>query len=138
MMEGWLPWLVDGLVVLGLSIMTLAVFGLWRMPDIYTQLHAASKAVVLGVVPLLLSMALLGDTTIAIRALLIGLFILLTTPLSTHAIGRAAFLRREPMKGPDALDESGQLTHIPEKRGVEASAFVKVNPSNNGRSTESE
>ncbi|HEY3475823.1 MAG TPA: monovalent cation/H(+) antiporter subunit G, partial [Anaerolineales bacterium] len=77
-MQNWLPWLVDSLVLLGLLIMTLAVVGLFRMPDIYTQLHAASKGVVLGVVPMLLSIALLGDATIASRALLIGLFILLT------------------------------------------------------------
>ena len=105
--------LADALVLLGLFIMTLAVFGLFRMPDIYTQLHAASKAVVLGVIPILISIILLGDVGITIRAFLIGCFILLTTPVSAHAIGRAAFLRREPMKGPDALDESGQLTHVP-------------------------
>ena len=115
MMDFWLPWLIDGLVLLGLFIMTMAVIGIFRMPDIYTQLHAASKAVVLGVIPMLLSIALLADSTIAVRALLIGLFILLTTPVSAHAIGRVAFLRRESMKGPDALDESGQLAHVPEK-----------------------
>lgn len=119
MMDSWLPWLIDGLVLLGLFIMTLAVFGLFRMPDIYTQLHASGKAVVLGVIPMLLSIALLADTTIAVRALLIGVFILLTTPVSAHAIGRAAFLRREPMKGPDALDESSQLTHVPDNKEEE-------------------
>ena len=116
MMENWLPWLIDSLVLLGLFIMTLAVVGLFRMPDIYTQLHAASKAVVLGVIPMLLSIALLGDPTITVRALLIGFFVLLTAPVSAHAIGRAAFQRREPMKGPDALDESSQLSHIPRNK----------------------
>lgn len=116
MMEAWLPWLIDALVLLGLFIMTVVIIGLFRMPDIYLQLHAASKAVVLGVIPMLLSIALLGDTRIAVRALLIGCFILLTTPVSSHAIGRAAFLLREPMKGPGALDESGQLTHVPKNK----------------------
>jgi multicomponent Na+:H+ antiporter subunit G len=115
-MDSWLPWLIDGLVLLGLFIMTFVVIGLFRMPDLYTQLHAASKAVVLGMIPMLLSIALLGDGTITGRALLIGFFILLTGPVSAHAIGRAAFRRREPMKGPDALDESGQLSHMPENK----------------------
>lgn len=114
MMDIWLPWLIDALVLVGLFIMTLALVGIFRMPDIYTQLHAASKAVVLGVIPMLLSIALLAVEAITVRALLIGFFILLTTPVSAHAIGRAAFLRRESMKGPDALDESGQLDHVPE------------------------
>ncbi|HET9587468.1 MAG TPA: monovalent cation/H(+) antiporter subunit G [Anaerolineales bacterium] len=111
MMGIWLPWLIDGLVLLSLLIMTVVIFGLFRMPDIYTQLHAASKAVVLGVIAMLLSIALLADTTITVRAILIGGFILLTTPVSAHAIGRAAYLQREPMRGPDSLDETGRLTH---------------------------
>lgn len=119
MMELWLPWLIDSLVLLGLFIMTLAIVGIFRMPDIYTQLHAVSKAVVMGVIPMLLSITLLAESAIAVRALLIGFFILLTTPVSTHAIGRAAFLKREAMKGPDALDESGQLAHISKNKRVE-------------------
>lgn len=117
MMNTWLLWLADGLVLLGLFIMTVAIFGLFRMPDIYTQLHAASKAVVLGVIPILLSVVLLGNTAIRVRVFLIACFILLTTPVSAHAIGRAAFLRREPMRGPDDLDESGQLAHKPDSEG---------------------
>lgn len=112
-MNIWLRLFADVLVVLGLFIMTLAVFGLFRMPDIYTQLHAASKAVVLGVIPILLSVIFIGDPAISIRVFLIACFILLTTPVSAHAIGRAAFHRREPMKGPDALDETGSLAHEP-------------------------
>ena len=67
-----LDWLIDILVLLGLFIMTVVVFRLFRMPDLYTKLHAASKAVVLSTIPMLLSSALLGDTTIVGRALLIG------------------------------------------------------------------
>lgn len=114
MMDIWFPWLIDALVLLSLFITTVVIFGLFRMPDIYTQLHAASKAIVLGTIPMLLSIALLGDTTITVRALLIGCFILLTAPVSSHAIARAAFLQRESMRGPDALDESGQLAHVPQ------------------------
>ena len=112
-MSPWLRFFADGLVLIGLFIMTLAVIGLFRMPDIYTQLHAASKGVVMGVVPILLSVVLIGDPAINVRAFLIACFILLTTPVAAHAIGRAAFLLRQPMKGPDALDESGQLAHEP-------------------------
>ncbi len=118
-METWLPWLIDVLVLVGLFITTVVLVGLFRMPDIYTRLHAASKAVVLGTIPLLLSIALLGDPAITVRALLIGCLILLTTPVSSHAIARAAFLRREPMEGPDTLDESNSLEHRPQNRKKE-------------------
>ena len=43
-------WLSNALVVRGLVVVTSGGYGLFRMPDIYTQLHAACKAVFLGVI----------------------------------------------------------------------------------------
>jgi monovalent cation/proton antiporter MnhG/PhaG subunit len=40
--------LADLLVILGLVVMTIGVYVLYRMPDVYTQPHASSKAVSLG------------------------------------------------------------------------------------------
>ena len=76
------------------------------MPDAYTQLHAASKAVVLGVVAFLAASLAAGDGAIAARAVLIAIFLLLTTPVGAHAIARAAHARGEPMRTPGARDES--------------------------------
>jgi multicomponent Na+:H+ antiporter subunit G len=101
-----IPWLADALVVLGVFIMTIGVFGVIRMPDTYTRLHAASKAVFLGVISLLLASAVTGDPQIVLRALLIGVFLLITTPVSAHVIGKAAFERGERMQSPGAVDES--------------------------------
>lgn len=100
------PWLADALVVFGVFIMTIGVYGVIRMPDTYTRLHAASKAVFLGVISLLLASAVSWDPKIVLRALLIGVFLLLTTPVSAHVIGKAAFERGERMQSPDAVDES--------------------------------
>jgi multicomponent Na+:H+ antiporter subunit G len=77
------------------------------MPDTYTRLHAASKAVFLGVISLCVSSAVTGDPAIIYRAMLIAAFLLVTTPISALVIARAAFLRRETMETPGALDESG-------------------------------
>lgn len=101
------PWLADGLVVLALVVMTLGVYGLRRMPDVYTQLHATSKAVFLGVIAILAASAAGGDPQIILRLVLIGVFLLLTTPVSAHVVARAAYRRREPMTTPGAIDESG-------------------------------
>ncbi len=94
--------------MLGLLVTTLGVAGMFRMPDVYTQLHAASKAVVFGVVAFLVASAADGDTAITVRAVLIAGFLLLTTPVGAHAIARAAFQRGEPMLTPGALNESDQ------------------------------
>lgn len=94
------------LVVLGLAILTIGVYGVVRMPDVYTQLHAASKAGFLGIAALLVSAAVQGDGAIIARAALIIALLALTTPVAAHAIGRAAHRREEPTRTPDAVDES--------------------------------
>jgi multicomponent Na+:H+ antiporter subunit G len=102
------PYLADTLVLLGVLVMTLGVYGVIRMPDTYTRLHAASKAAFLGVVSLCASSVATGDPAIIYRAMLIGAFLLVTTPISALVIARAAYLRGERMETPDALDESGK------------------------------
>ena len=100
-------WIADALVLLGVMIMTLGVIGMARMPDIYVKLHAASKAVFLGVVVLGASTFVTGDAAIISRVVLIAVMLLLTTPVASHAIGRGAFLDYERMASADAVDESG-------------------------------
>jgi multicomponent Na+:H+ antiporter subunit G len=102
------PYLADGLVILGVWVMTVGVYGVIRMPDTYTRLHAASKAVFLGVISLCVSSAVTGDPAIIYRAMLIAAFLLVTTPISALVIARTAFLRGERMETPGALDESGR------------------------------
>ncbi|MBW3652645.1 MAG: monovalent cation/H(+) antiporter subunit G [Actinobacteria bacterium] len=96
----------DVLTVLGVAILTIGVYGVVRMPDVYTQLHAASKAGFLGIAALLAAVALQGGGAIVARAVLIVGLLAFTTPVAAHAIGHAARRRGEPMRTPGAVDES--------------------------------
>jgi multicomponent Na+:H+ antiporter subunit G len=96
------------LVVLGMLVLTLAVYGMTWMPDTYTRLHAASKAALVGVLPLLLAAALVGGTALWGRAVLTAAFLALTVPVSAHAIARAAWARGERMK-------AGGVHHVLER-----------------------
>jgi multicomponent Na+:H+ antiporter subunit G len=98
--------LEDLLVVGGLVLLTVGVYGAVRMPDVYTQLHAASKAGFLGIALLLASASLGGDGAIIARSLLIVALLAVTTPVAAHAIARAARARGETMETPGAVDES--------------------------------
>jgi multicomponent Na+:H+ antiporter subunit G len=104
-----LPFLADALVILGVFVMTVGVYGAIRMPDTYTKLHAMSKAVFLGVVSLCLSSAVTGDPQVIFRVALIAAFLIITTPISAFVIARAAHLREDSMQAPDPVDESGKL-----------------------------
>jgi len=98
--------IADTLALLGLAILTIGVYGVMRMPDVYTQLHAASKAGFLGIAALLAAAAVQGDGAIIARAVLIVALLSVTTPVAAHAVGRAAHRRGEPMRSSGAVDES--------------------------------
>jgi multicomponent Na+:H+ antiporter subunit G len=102
------PYLADALVLLGVIVMTVGVYGAIRMPDTYTKLHSMSKAVFLGVISFCASSLVTGDPAIVCRAILISAFLIVTTPISALAIARAAYLRGERMEEPSARDESGK------------------------------
>lgn len=104
-----LPFVADALVILGVFIMTVGVYGAIRMPDTFTKLHAMSKAVFLGVVSLCAASAVTGDPQVIFRVALISAFLVVTTPISAFVVGRAAYLREEPMRAPEPVDESGKL-----------------------------
>lgn len=101
MLSSPVPWIADGFMLLGAVVTTIGVVGMIRMPDIFTKLHAASKAVFLGVCSLLVAVIASGDPAIIARAILIGLLLVLTTPVAAHEIARAA-VREQESRSSDA------------------------------------
>lgn len=86
-----------------------AVVGILRFPDLYTRLHAATKGVTAGAILLLLGVALLeGFGPVLAKLALIGVFLVVTNPMATHAIARAAC--REGICRPQVVvDEYGDF-----------------------------
>ncbi|MCY4464502.1 MAG: monovalent cation/H(+) antiporter subunit G [Chloroflexi bacterium] len=78
----------------GAFFCAIGVLGVIRMPDTLTRLHASGKVATLGLFGLLLGGALLMPST-ALRLLVLGLFVLLTSPVATHAIAASVHRRRE-------------------------------------------
>lgn len=96
-----------GLLVLGGSALTAtAAIGLLRLPDLYTRMHAASKAGTVGTGLSLLALALTAaETGETLRALAAILFFVLTTPLSAHLLAKAAHSVGYPAWEGTVLDE---------------------------------
>jgi multicomponent Na+:H+ antiporter subunit G len=75
----------------GAAFSLLAAIGVLRLPDLYTRMHAASKAGAVGGGMILLAVALVSfDGTVALRAIIAVAFLLLTTPVSAHLLARAS------------------------------------------------
>jgi multicomponent K+:H+ antiporter subunit G len=78
--------------------------GLLRLPDVYTRLHAPTKATTLGVGGVLLASMAVGAWRgeLWVHALLITLFLFITAPVSANLIALAALHRQRPsLAGPD-------------------------------------
>ena len=84
---------VGGALCLIASVSTvIAAVGVLRFPDFYTRMHAASVTDTLGALVLILGMAFLAPNgLIVLKLVLIGLFLVLTSPTSSHAIANAAY-----------------------------------------------
>jgi multicomponent Na+:H+ antiporter subunit G len=79
------------LLLCGSLLSAIAALGILRFPDVYTRLHAASKAGPLGAGLILLGVAFAsGDWAIAVRCMLGLVFLLVTSPVSAHLLARAA------------------------------------------------
>ena len=82
----------SALIVIGLLFDFFGCLGLIRFPDVYTRLQAAAKCVTLGTCGILFGLFLFkGFTATGIKALLCMAFILLTAPVSAHALARGAY-----------------------------------------------
>lgn len=108
--EFWIPAVF---VLSGTFFMLVAGFGIFRMPDVYIRMHAATKAASLGVGLLLIGAAVhFGDLAIATKALVTTAFIFMTSPVAAHMLGRSAYIRKVKMWDQSVIDEAkGKLKH---------------------------
>lgn len=74
----------------GLFFFWVSGLGLIRMPDLFTRMHAGTKATTLGSLLMLLGAAAL-EPAWAPKLLILALFTLLTNPLSSSVLARAAY-----------------------------------------------
>ena len=81
------------LISAGSFFVIVGAIGVYRFPDFWTRLHAASVAESAGVILLLTGMMVqAGWGLIAVKLLIIGVFLFITGPTSTHAVANAALV----------------------------------------------
>lgn len=89
-MSDWL----GAVLLLGGSVVCLfAAVGVLRLPDFFMRMHAATKAGVAGAGLVLLGVAAFdGSAATWTKAVLAVIFLLVTTPVAGHLIGRAGYV----------------------------------------------
>ena len=96
----WLEALASLLLLTGGIFILIGAFGMLKLPDFYTRLHAPTKASTLGIGCILLaSMGLhaLHGQGLSIQELVISLFLFITAPVSAYMLAKAAFHQRTPL-----------------------------------------
>lgn len=98
--------LIAALILGGACFSLLASIGLNRLPDMFTRMHAASKAGTVGSGLLLLAAGLQADDLSVLSRSLAGfLFFILTAPISAHLLAKAAHQVGYSLHKSSRLDE---------------------------------
>ncbi|MCM8761214.1 MAG: monovalent cation/H(+) antiporter subunit G [Candidatus Omnitrophica bacterium] len=102
------------LIVIGLIFDFFGCLGLIRFPDVYNRLQASAKCITLGTCGILLGLFLFkGLTATGVKALLCMVFILLTAPVSAHALARSAYRSGvKPWEGTVVDEYSNDMENI--------------------------
>ena len=79
------------LLLAGSIFVLIGAVGIWRLPDFYTRLHSAGLTDTMGAGLVLLGLLLQAETfMVGIKLVIIGAFMLFTSPTTSHATARAA------------------------------------------------
>ena len=89
--------LIGSLLILsGAVFLFSAGLGLVRMPDAFTRIQAGTKATTLGNILIVVGLAFYHPEWTP-KLVLVIFFVLMTNPVSSHALSRAAHRIRTPM-----------------------------------------
>jgi multicomponent Na+:H+ antiporter subunit G len=92
------------IILVGSVFLFSAGLGVLRMPDAYNRIQTGTKATTLGTMLVLLGLAVLHpDWTW--KLLILVFFVLLTNPVSSHALARAAHIIHTPEADSTVIDQ---------------------------------
>ncbi|GHB19682.1 Na+/H+ antiporter subunit G [Pseudovibrio japonicus] len=93
MISGIIAILTGIMLIIGAIFAAGAALGINRLPDVYMRMHAAAKAGTLGSGLMVLALGIYSQQwDDFIRAIATVSFFLLTAPVSSHLIARAAYV----------------------------------------------
>mgnify|MGYP006293706149 CR=1 FL=1 len=93
-------------LISGAAFMVLAALGILRLPDLPTRMHSSTKAGAMGAMLIMVGVVIGFSEWLALaRGMAIVLFIMMTTPIAAHAIGRAGYFIGVPLWDGTIKDE---------------------------------
>ncbi|MCD6415283.1 MAG: Na+/H+ antiporter subunit G [Planctomycetes bacterium] len=96
------------ITTVGTIFLLLGSLGVIRLPDVYNRLQAGTKCTTLGAFLTIIGVGIMQPAWFVKCSLIAG-FILLTNPISSHALGRAARKSGVALWKGSVLDKSGEF-----------------------------
>jgi len=117
----WAEWLTALCLVAGAAFAAIGSFGLVRLPDFFSRIHAPTLGATAGVWSISLGTVVYFSAQgyhLFLHALLIALFVALTAPVTTLFLARAALFRERLKGGPVPMTAKVARAQAP-RTGVE-------------------
>jgi len=102
------------ITAVGTIFLFLGCLGVFRLPDVYNRLQAGTKCTTLGACLTIIGVGIMQPGWFW-KTLVIALFILITNPISSHALGRASRKSNVPLCDRTVVDKSGDFEKYKEK-----------------------
>ena len=92
------------ITLIGSFVLLIASIGLVRMPDVYNRLQVGTKATTLGTILCLIGLAFIIPGWSG-KLILLVFFIMMTNPVSSHVLARAAYFIKIPFTDRTVVDK---------------------------------
>jgi multicomponent Na+:H+ antiporter subunit G len=108
---------IAGTVITGIGtiFLFLGSLGIFRLPDVYNRLQAGTKCTTLGAFLTIIGVGIMQPEWLP-KTLVIALFILITNPISNHALGRASRKSGVSMCDTSVVDKANEFAKYKEKQ----------------------
>ena len=93
---------------IGVTFLFLGSLGIFRLPDVYNRLQAGTKCTTFGSFFTIVGVGIMEPDWFW-KCLIIAVFILLTNPISNHALGRASCKTGVPLWGKSVVDKTKEF-----------------------------
>jgi len=102
------------ITTIGTLFLFLGSLGLLRLPDVYNRLQAGTKCTTLGAFLTIIGVGIMQPGWLP-KTLVIAFFILITNPISNHALGRASRKSGVPLCDKSVVDKAGEFAAYKEE-----------------------
>lgn len=105
------------IIMVGVLFVFIGAVGLIRLPDFYIRVSAITKAATVGVACIMIGVALYyNEIGMAIKAFVVVIFLLITSPIASHIIGRTAYIDGVPLWEETEEDELAEFLKNKDKK----------------------